>query len=139
MKSINIVLIFFGSITVISCALYRGSMITWRVINSSSNPLAIEVLQRHTWNYAWYPCKNAEITAGNYMIGSGTLVCASPCPPNMSTLSSAAVPCTGFNQIEQYVNGEKRSNIQVPPNYIFRAVFTSAAWFTVVAGEEHGV
>ncbi len=134
MKPTNILLIFFALITVISCAHYRGSMITWRVINSTSNPLVIEVLQRHAWNYAWYPCTNPQIIAGNYMIGSGNLVCVAPCPPNISTLSSVAVPCTGFNQIEQYVSGEQRFNIKVSPNYIFRAVFNSSAWFTLVTG-----
>jgi hypothetical protein len=110
-------------------------MVTWRVVNSTVNPLVIEVLQRHAWNYAWYPCTNAQITAGTYLIGAGNLVCAAPCPPNVSaTLSSVAVPCTGFNQIEQYVSGEGRFNIRVPSNYIFRAVFTSSAWFALVTG-----
>jgi hypothetical protein len=93
MKLTDVVLVFLTVITVVSCAHYRGSMITWRVLNSTVNPLVIEVLQRH----AWYPCTNALINAGNYLIVSGSLVCAAPCPPNVSTLSSVAVPCTGFN------------------------------------------
>ncbi|CAF0977807.1 unnamed protein product [Adineta steineri] len=109
-------------------------MITWRVINSSSNPLVIEIFQRHAWNYVTWPCTNALISAGNYMIGSGSLVCTAPCPPNISTLNSVAVPCTGYNIIEQYVSGENRFNIRVPSNYIFRAVFTSSAWFILVTG-----
>jgi hypothetical protein len=134
MKLMGVIQIFFTLFTVVSCAHYRGSMITWRVINSTANPLVIEVLQRHAWNYAWYPCTSAQITAANYMIGSGSLACVAPCPPSIGTLSSVAVPCTGFNQIEQYVSGEGRFNIRVPPNYIFRAVFTSSAWFTLVTG-----
>jgi len=63
--------------------------------------LIIEVLQHHARNYALYPCTNAQITAANYMIGSGNLVRASSCPPNISTLISVAVPCTGFNKIEK--------------------------------------
>ncbi|CAF4382567.1 unnamed protein product, partial [Adineta steineri] len=63
-----------------------------------------------------------------------SLVCNAPCPPNISTLNSVAVPCTGYNIIEQYVSGENRFNIGVPPNYIFRAVFTSSAWFILVTG-----
>lgn len=109
-------------------------MITWRVVNSSSNPLVIEILQRHAWNYTWWPCTNAHISAGNYRIGSGNLVCASPCPFNASTLGSVAVPCTGYNTIERYVSGEGRLRINVPVNRTFRAVFTSAAWFGLVTG-----
>jgi hypothetical protein len=134
MNSTDVILIFLALVTVVSSAHYRGSMVTWRVTNSTSNPLVVEVLQRHAWNYAWYPCTAANIVAGTYMIGAGSLVCAAPCPPNVSTLSSVAVPCTGFNQIEQYVSGEGRFTIRVPPNYIFRGVFTSSAWFTLVTG-----
>ena len=127
-------LIFLNLITIVLSAHFRGSMITWRVINSTINPLVVEVFQRHAWNYAWYPCTDALINAGNYMIGSGNLACVAPCPPSISVLKSVAVPCTGFNQIEQYVSGEARFTIRVPQNYTFRAVFTSSAWFSLVTG-----
>ncbi|CAF3567356.1 unnamed protein product [Adineta steineri] len=109
-------------------------MVTWRVTNSTTNPLRVEVYQRHAWNYVTYPCTTALITAGNYMIGSGSLACMSSCPPNVSTLSSVAVPCTAYNQIEQYVSGEGRFTFKVAPNYRFRAIFTSSAWFALVTG-----
>ncbi|CAF0861623.1 unnamed protein product [Rotaria sordida] len=135
MKSVDILLIFFIVLIVrISCSHFRGSMITWRVINSTSNPLVVEILQRHAWNYTWWPCTNTHISAGNYMIGSGSIVCPSSCPPNVSTLSSVTVPCTGYNQIESYVSGEGRFTFRVAPNYRFRAVFTSSAWFSLVTG-----
>ncbi|UJR16028.1 hypothetical protein I4U23_002942 [Adineta vaga] len=127
-------LIFLVQITSVFNAHFRGSMVTWRVINSTTNPLRIEVLQRHAWNYAWWPCTNPQIIAGNYMIGSGNLKCMSSCPPNVSTLSAVTVPCTGYNQIEQYVNGEGRFTFQVSPNYRFRAIFTGNDWFALVTG-----
>ncbi|CAF3860887.1 unnamed protein product [Rotaria sp. Silwood2] len=135
MKSIDVLLIFFVvSIINVSCSHFRGSMVTWRVINSTSNPLVVEILQRHAWNYAWWPCTNTQISAGNYMIGSGTIVCPSSCPPNITTINSVTVPCTGYNQIESYVSGEGRFTFRVPPNYRFRAVFNNSAWFSLVTG-----
>lgn len=82
MKVTDLILVSFALITVVSCAHYRGSMVTWRVVNSTTNPLVIGVFQRHAWNF---------------MIGSENLVCVSPCLPNVTTLSSVAVRCTGFN------------------------------------------
>ncbi|CAF1070106.1 unnamed protein product [Adineta ricciae] len=127
-------LLFLLQITSVFNSHFRGSMVTWRVINSTTNPLQVEVLQRHAWNYAWWPCTNAQISAGNYTIGSGILKCMSSCPPNVSTLNAVTVPCTGFNQIEQYVSGEGRFTFQVSPNYRFRAIFSGSAWFALVTG-----
>ena len=134
MKSIGVVLAVCLQIALVSCSHFRGSMVTWRVVNATSNPLVVEILQRHAWNYTWWPCTNPQIVAGNYLIGSGNLVCASPCPWNISTLGSVSVPCTGFNQIERYVSGEGRFRINVPVNVTFRAVFTASAWFGLVTG-----
>jgi hypothetical protein len=135
MKLIIVLLIFlFVLIIAVSGSHYRGSMITWRVMNSTTNPLVIEILQRHAWNYSWWPCTDTQITAGNYMIGSGIIMCNSSCPPSVTTIGSIAVPCTGYNQIEKYVSGEGRLTFKVPSNYRFRAVFTSSAWFGLVTG-----
>ncbi len=65
----NIFLVLLFQIPVVLSSHYRGSMITWRVINSTSNPLIIELFHRHTWSYAWYPCTAAQIASGNYTIG----------------------------------------------------------------------
>ncbi|CAM4753112.1 unnamed protein product [Rotaria magnacalcarata] len=135
MKSIGAsVPVFFVLIVVVSCSHFRGSMITWRVKNSTSNPLVVEILQRHAWNYSWWPCTTGQITAGNYMIGSGSIICRSGCPLNISTIGSVVIPCTGFNQIENYVSGEGRFTFRVPSNSLFRAVFNSSGWFSLVTG-----
>ncbi len=56
------------------------------------------------------------------------------CPPNITAIGSVAVPCTGYNQIEKYTSGEGRLTFRVPSNYLFRAVFTNSAWFSLVTG-----
>ena len=135
MKSFELILIvLFLSIFHAFGSHYRGSMITWRVVNTTSNPLIVEILQRHAWNYTWYPCTDALITAGNYTIGAGNVVCAGSCPPNVSVIGSVVVPCTGYNQIEKYTSGEGRFTFAVPPNSRFRAVFNASAWFSLVTG-----
>lgn len=134
MQLIIVVIAVYLQFALVFCSHFRGSMITWRVVNDSSNPLVVEILQRHAWNYTWWPCTNPQIVANNYMIGTGNLVCAAPCPWNISTLGTVTVPCTGFNQIEKYVSGEGRLRISVPANRTFRAVFTGSAWFGLVTG-----
>ena len=44
---------------------YRGSMISWRVVNSTSNFAIVEIFQRHTWHYYSVSCNDAQIIAGN--------------------------------------------------------------------------
>ena len=135
MKSLDRMLIFLSLwIVHVFGFHYRGSMITWRVLNATSNPLIVEILQRHAWNYAWYPCTDALISAGNYSIGSGILSCSGTCPPTLTNIGSVAVPCTGYNQIENYTSGEGRLTFSVPRNYRFRAVFTASSWFSLVTG-----
>jgi hypothetical protein len=113
---------------------YRGSMFTWRVINSTSNPLIFEILQRHAWNYSWYPCTAAQISSENYLIGSGSITCPLSCPLNITAIGLVAVPCTGYNQIEKYTSNEGQLTFRVPSNYLFRVAFTNSAWFSLVTG-----
>jgi hypothetical protein len=44
MKLIRIELAFRSLITVDFSTHYRGSIVTWRVVNATTNPLVIEVL-----------------------------------------------------------------------------------------------
>ncbi|CAF0948611.1 unnamed protein product [Didymodactylos carnosus] len=108
-------------------------MISWRVVNSTSTPLVVEILQRHAWRLGYYPCTAASIASGSPTIGSGTLTCYSSCPPTMATnLGSVAVPCTSYNTLEDYSMGESRFQVKIPKNYRFQAIYNSSAWFALV-------
>jgi hypothetical protein len=121
-------------VTTALAAHFRGSMITWSIVNSTSMSLYVELLQRHAWNWNFYPCNDSNIAAGNYMIGSGTLVCHSSCPPNISNIASVAVPCTAYNIPELFSSGERRTQVRIPKNSSFTAVFANTAWFTLAQG-----
>ncbi|UJR19129.1 hypothetical protein I4U23_022259 [Adineta vaga] len=116
---------------------FRGSMISWRVLNETSSSVLLEILQRHAWRYDSYApyCTDTTIGNGQPLLGSGSnIVCVSTCPIGVSTLGSVAVPCTGYNIYEQYAMGEGRFRISVPRNASFVAAFSSSAWFNLVTG-----
>lgn len=133
------VVFFLSSIfTVIHCTHFRGGMISWRIVDESSTPLVVEILQRYAWRYTFFSpyCTDATIPNGLPILGSSgdTLDCVSNCPAGLGTLGSVRVPCTGYNIDEQYAMGEGRFSINVPKNANFTAAFSSAAWFDLVTG-----
>ncbi|UJR30433.1 hypothetical protein I4U23_017967 [Adineta vaga] len=138
MTLINIFWVLSFEVTFVSSSHYRGSMITWRVINSTSDPLIVELFHRHTWSYTWYPCTDSQIAFGNHTIGtgygSGNITCASSCPLNDSVLTSVATPCTAANLIENFATGEARYIFSVPLNKQFRVLFAAGDWFTLITG-----
>jgi hypothetical protein len=48
---------------------YRGSMISWRVVNTTSTSVVIELLQRHVWHYYSALCNDTYMATGNKNIG----------------------------------------------------------------------
>jgi hypothetical protein len=117
---------------------FRGSMISWRVINASSTPLVLEIFQRYAWRYTFFAplCTSATIPLGQPILGSvgSNLVCVSTCPTGLTTLGSVQVPCTGYSIDEQYAMGEGRFTLTIPKNSSFVAAFSSSAWFNLVTG-----
>ena len=132
------IVFFIELIQIVHSTHYRGSMLTWRVVDSTSNLLTIELFHRHTWSYVWYPCTSAQIESGNYIIGtgsgSGNITCATPCPLNRTLITSVAAPCTAANSIENYSVNEGRYNISVSSNKTFRVLFAAGDWFTLITG-----
>ena len=125
--------------SVSNCTHFRGSMISWRVVDDSSSPLEIEILQRHAWRYTYYnspPCSAATIPSGLPLLGNSSykILCVATCPSNLTVLGSVQVPCTGFNTGEQYAMGEGRFTFKVPRNVSFIATFNESAWFALVTG-----
>lgn len=127
-------LIIFVSVHPIFSNHYRGSMISWRVVNASSTTAIVELLQRHTWHYYSALCNDTQIAAGNKMIGSGQLQCINSCPLNNTVLASVAVPCTSYNIPENYTSGEGRVRIALPVNLTVTGVFMGSAWFILALG-----
>ena len=129
---------WYNSIYIISVALFlilndvrnthfRGSMISWRIVNETSSSVVLEILQRHAWRYDYSPpyCTDASIRNGQPLLGAGNnIVCVSICPTGVSVLRSVAVPCTGYNILEQYAMGEGRFRISIPRNASFVASFS---------------
>jgi hypothetical protein len=128
------IIMAFLLVNPILSAHYRGSMITWRIVNSTSTTVRVELLQRHTWHYYTAMCNDTQIAAGNQKIGSGNLVCWNSCPSGFTNLASVAVPCTAYNLPENYTSGEGRVQISLPVNWTITGVFIGAAWFTLVQG-----
>ncbi len=123
---------------VTQCTHFRGSMISWRVINASTTPLIVEIFQRHAWRYTYFTplCTSATIPINQPILGStgSNIVCVSTCPTGLTTLGSVQVPCTGYNIGEQYAMGEGRFNVPIPRNASFVATFSANAWFNLVTG-----
>ena len=134
----GIVLLIWMLLNVVQSTHFRGSMISWRVINSTSSSVTLQILQRHAWRYTYFTplCTDATISNNQPILGQSghDIVCVSNCPTGLSTLGSVRVPCTGYNIGEQYAMGERRFNIQIPQNVSFLAAFTAAAWFLLVTG-----
>jgi hypothetical protein len=128
---VTIALIFVNTVL---ASHYRGSMISWRIVNTTSTTVSVELLQRHTWHYYTAMCNDSQIAAGNKYIGSGNLECASSCPPNVSILASVAVPCISYNLPENYTSGEGRIQVRLPVNWTLTAVFSGSGWFTLLMG-----
>ena len=117
------------------CTHFRGSMISWRILNETSSGLVtIEIFQRHAWRYTYYSpfCTAATIPNRSPMLGTGNLVCVSPCPSGLSILGSIRVPCTGYSISEQYAAGEGRFKFTTRMNVSFVATFTGKGWFNLV-------
>ncbi len=123
---------------VISGTHFRGSMISWRIVNELSLPPVVEILQRHAWRYDYYTplCTSATISNGQPILGSSSydIDCVSDCPAGLTTLGTVQVPCTGYNIAEQYAMGEGRFTVTVPQNSSFVAQFTNMNWFDLVTG-----
>lgn len=118
---------------------FRGSMISWRVINEISNTtVAVEILQRYAWRYTFFTPLCTDLTIPNKLplLGSGNIVCASTCPTGLSTLGSVQVPCTGYSISEQYAAGEGRFTFKVKRNASFVARFTGKGWFALVVSSD---
>jgi hypothetical protein len=51
---------------VVSATHFRGSMISWRILNASSLSHIVEILQRHAWRYGYCTplCTAATISNG---------------------------------------------------------------------------
>ncbi|CAF1199626.1 unnamed protein product [Rotaria sordida] len=116
---------------------FRGSMISWRIIDESSSTLRVQILQRHAWRYTYYSpyCTDATIANGQPILGSGyDIDCVSNCPTGLTTIGSVQVPCTGYNIGEQYAMGEGRFTLNIPENSNFIAAFSNMAWFDLVTG-----
>ena len=117
---------------------FRGSMISWRVVNDLSTPLVVEILQRHAWRLdRFLPiCSDTTIPSGAPILGDvgASLNCIRNCPSGVANLGSVRVPCTGFNTGEQYAMGEGRFTVSIPENSSFIASFSSSAWFPLVTG-----
>ncbi|CAF1194039.1 unnamed protein product [Adineta ricciae] len=119
----------------VSATHFRGSMISWRVLNeSSSTNVTIEILQRHAWRYNSFTplCTDLTISNKSPLLGSGDIKCVSTCPAGVSTLGSVQVPCTGYSINEQYAAGEGRFTFNVRKNVSFVASFTGKGWFGLV-------
>ncbi|UJR14448.1 hypothetical protein I4U23_001445 [Adineta vaga] len=132
---IDIVLLFIIIIDHASTKHYRGSMISWRVLNeSSSTNVLIEILQRHAWKYDAYTpvCTGLTIPNRLPLLGAGSIKCVSTCPTGLSTLGSVQVPCTGYSISEQYAAGEGRFTFNVRKNASFVATFSDKGWFLLV-------
>ncbi|CAF1062457.1 unnamed protein product [Adineta steineri] len=121
---------------IIQASHYRGSMISWRIVNETSSSVSVEILQRYAWRYDYSPpyCTDATIPNGQPLLATGNYICVSTCPPGLSTFGSVQVPCTGYNIAEQYAMGEGRFRISVPHNSSFIAAFSGSYWFDLVTG-----
>ncbi|CAF2462613.1 unnamed protein product [Rotaria sp. Silwood2] len=121
---------------------FRGSMISWRIVEESSSTVLVEILQRYAWRYTFYTplCTDATIANGQPILGSNgyDIVCVSNCPTGLTTLGDVLVPCTGYNIGEQYAMGEGRFTLNIPTNENFIAAFSNAAWFDLVTGTSLG-
>ena len=113
---------------------YRGSMMTWRVLNSTNTSVLVELLQRHVWHYYFAMCNTTQIAAGNYNVGSGNLICAAPCPLNVTVLASVTGPCVDINIPENYTISEGRRQVRLPANQSTVGVFEGSSWFSLVQG-----
>ncbi|CAF1653297.1 unnamed protein product [Adineta ricciae] len=117
---------------------FRGSMLSWRVLNESAASVTLEILQRHAWRYDYYSplCTSATIPNGQPILGTSaySINCISTCPTGLTTLGSVNVPCTGYNIAEQYAMGEGRFKKSIPKNVSFVASFTNTNWFNLVTG-----
>jgi hypothetical protein len=114
---------------------YRGSMISWRVLNAtSSTSVTVEILQRHAWRYTYFLplCTDSTIPNNQPILGSGNIDCVSTCPTGLSTLGSVLVPCTSYSISEQYAAGEGRFTFNVKTNASFVATFSGRGWFSLV-------
>ncbi|CAF1582490.1 unnamed protein product, partial [Adineta steineri] len=121
---------------IIQASHYRGSMISWRIVNETSSSVSVEILQRYAWRYDYSApyCTDATIPNGQPLLAAGYITCVSTCPTGLSTLGNVQVPCTGYNIAEQYAMGEGRFRISVPRNSSFIAAFSGSAWFDLVTG-----
>ncbi|CAF4323187.1 unnamed protein product [Rotaria sp. Silwood2] len=121
---------------------FRGSMISWRMINESSSTVLVEILQRHAWRYDAYTplCNETTIANGEPILGASSykIICVSNCPTGLTTLGSVLVPCTGYNIGEQYAMGEGRYTLNIRRNSSFVATFNNSAWFNLVTGNNLG-
>ncbi|CAF0979134.1 unnamed protein product [Rotaria sordida] len=123
---------------IIQATHFRGSMISWRIINESSSTVLVEILQRHAWRYDAYTplCTGTTIANGQPILGASgyNIICVSNCPTGLTTLGSVLVPCTGYNIGEQYAMGEGRFTLNIRRNSSFVATFNNSAWFNLVTG-----
>jgi hypothetical protein len=95
---------------------FRGSMISWRILDGSSSPVTVEILQRHAWRYNYYNsplCTDATIRNVQPILGNNdhNIDCVSDCPTGLTALRSVQVSCTGYNIGEQYAMGESRFTV----------------------------
>jgi len=87
------IIIILLSVNPILSSYYRGSIKSWRILNSSSTSAIVELLQGHTGHYYTAICNETQIAIGIFRIGAGNLECIDSCPSKNSILASVAVPC----------------------------------------------
>ena len=131
--SINFVFVLFVANPLFGSH-YRGSMISWKIVNSTSTSAVVELLQRHTWHYYAAICNDTDIAQGIRKMGSGNLNCILSCPSNTTYLTSVGMPCAAYNIPENYTSSEGRVRITLPLNWTLTAAFQGAAWFVLAQG-----
>ncbi|CAF3474831.1 unnamed protein product [Rotaria sp. Silwood1] len=141
-KDIYTIFVVLCVFNVIQGTHFRGSMISWRMINESSATVLVEILQRHAWRYDAYTplCTSTTIANGSPILGASgyNIICVSSCPTGLTTLGSVLVPCTSYNIGEQYAMGEGRFTSNIRRNSSFVATFNNSAWFNLVTGNNLG-
>ncbi len=111
-----IVTIAFILMNTILTTHYCGSIISWRVIDTTLIFVVIELLQRHAWLYYSALCSDTDIARGNKQFGSSNLAYDFSCPVNIYVLASVTAPCTAYNISENCTVGESRARICLPAN-----------------------